>query len=179
LEIIQKYAGAEDGRGWRAAAWMLERLFPGDYAPRMKERFAYQQYEAERREREEGAALPETPGDDQPTREARFARANQEYEQGLAADEAQQAAASESASHNSRKAGEAEPRHPQGHCGEQAAPTSAPRGSSEGASHNSRNAVEEEEGLLAQALLTAARDARNAARPAVLSGRVIPCMPAF
>ena len=37
LEIIENAAAAENGRGWRASAWMLERLFPGEYAPERAE----------------------------------------------------------------------------------------------------------------------------------------------
>jgi hypothetical protein len=41
LDRIMEHAAREDGKGWRASTWILERLFPGDYSPRMKERNAY------------------------------------------------------------------------------------------------------------------------------------------
>jgi hypothetical protein len=41
LDRIMEHSAAENGKGWRASAWILERLFPGDYSPRMKERNAY------------------------------------------------------------------------------------------------------------------------------------------
>ena len=57
LEIIEKTAEAENGGGWRASAWILERLFPGDYSPRMRERFAYRNLEDQRRDNEERALV--------------------------------------------------------------------------------------------------------------------------
>ncbi len=59
LEIIENAAAAENGRGWRASAWILERLFPGDYSPKMAERFAYLHLEAKLQDREESARVYE------------------------------------------------------------------------------------------------------------------------
>jgi transposase len=59
LQIVFNHAEAENGKGWRAATWILERLFPGDYSPRMQERFAYQAFEDLRRDREARALLEE------------------------------------------------------------------------------------------------------------------------
>jgi hypothetical protein len=43
--VIQA-AELEQGRGWRAAAWLLERIFPGDYAARARDRDQFQEMEA-------------------------------------------------------------------------------------------------------------------------------------
>ncbi len=59
LEIIENAAAAENGRGWRASAWILERLFPGDYAPKMAERFAYLHLQDKLQDREESARVYE------------------------------------------------------------------------------------------------------------------------
>lgn len=62
LEIIFEASRAGKATGWRAAAWMLERVFPQDYAPRAAERARFQeQYEAECAREAEGAeiALPD------------------------------------------------------------------------------------------------------------------------
>ncbi len=59
LEMIEQAAAAENGRGWRASAWILERLFPGDYAPKMAERFAYMNLEDKIRDREASALVME------------------------------------------------------------------------------------------------------------------------
>src|SRR5437016_4776600 len=40
LNIIKRAAQAGGQRGWRAAAWLLERIFPEDYSPKAAERFA-------------------------------------------------------------------------------------------------------------------------------------------
>jgi hypothetical protein len=57
LEIIQKAAEAENGRGWRASAWILERLFPADYARNVSDRFAALNLEDRLKDREAHAAL--------------------------------------------------------------------------------------------------------------------------
>ncbi len=59
LEIIEQGAAAENGRGLRASAWILERLFPGDYAPKMAERFAYLHLQDKLQDREESALVHE------------------------------------------------------------------------------------------------------------------------
>ncbi len=59
LEIIENAAAAENGRGWRASAWILERLFPGDYARKMAERFAYLHLQDKLQDREESAVVQE------------------------------------------------------------------------------------------------------------------------
>ncbi len=43
LEIIQREAQSGRATGWRAAAWLLERVFPEDYAPRAAERAKFQE----------------------------------------------------------------------------------------------------------------------------------------
>lgn len=47
LSVILAEAGGGKARSWRAAAWLLERIFPEDYSPRAKERALFQaQHEA-------------------------------------------------------------------------------------------------------------------------------------
>jgi hypothetical protein len=43
LDIIQREAESGRATGWRAAAWLLERIFPEDYAPRARERAQFQE----------------------------------------------------------------------------------------------------------------------------------------
>ena len=59
LERMMQFAEGDDNRGLRATMWLLERLYPGDYAPRMSERFAYRNFEDRQREREEEALQKE------------------------------------------------------------------------------------------------------------------------
>ena len=59
LERMMQFAEGDDNRGLRATMWLLERLFPGDYAPRMAERFAHRNFEDRNREREEEALRQE------------------------------------------------------------------------------------------------------------------------
>ena len=43
LEVIYATAHAGHATSWRAAAWLLERIFPEDYAPRARERAQFQE----------------------------------------------------------------------------------------------------------------------------------------
>jgi hypothetical protein len=58
LSIIMHMADAGKATSWRAAAWLLERVFPEDYAPRAKERALFQErFEAICASEEEGGAI--------------------------------------------------------------------------------------------------------------------------
>jgi hypothetical protein len=58
LSVIFAEAAAGHARSWRAAAWLLERTFPEDYAPRAKERAAFQErFDALCAAEEEGGAV--------------------------------------------------------------------------------------------------------------------------
>src|SRR5260370_1056091 len=46
LAIILQAARAEGSRGWRAAAWLLEHVFPEDYSPKAAEREKFRQLAA-------------------------------------------------------------------------------------------------------------------------------------
>ncbi len=64
LSVIFAEATAGHARSWRAAAWLLERIFPEDYAPRAKERALFQeQHDAALAREEEGSELmlPDAP----------------------------------------------------------------------------------------------------------------------
>jgi transposase len=103
LRIINQAAEAENGKGWRASAWMLERLFPGDYSPRMTERALWREFEEYRRERE--AQQFEWEQIEEESRQYDEAVAQKKRAAAAAeAEAAKCAAASEAASHNSRNA---------------------------------------------------------------------------
>jgi hypothetical protein len=58
LEIIQREAQAGGATGLRAAMWLLERIFPEDYAPRARERAQFQeQFEAAAAREVEGGEM--------------------------------------------------------------------------------------------------------------------------
>jgi hypothetical protein len=58
LSVILAEANAGHARSWRAAAWLLERIFPEDYSPRAKERALFQaQHDALCESEAEGSAL--------------------------------------------------------------------------------------------------------------------------
>jgi hypothetical protein len=58
LEFIMASARAGHATSWRAAAWLLERTFPEDYAPRAKERAQFQErFDAICAAEEEGGAI--------------------------------------------------------------------------------------------------------------------------
>jgi hypothetical protein len=58
LAVIVAKAEAGEATSWRAAAWLLERIFPEDYAPRAKERALFQErFEAICAAEEEGGAI--------------------------------------------------------------------------------------------------------------------------
>ncbi|HEV7401978.1 MAG TPA: hypothetical protein VGO11_03595 [Chthoniobacteraceae bacterium] len=96
LDIVMRFAQADNACGLRAATWLLERLFPGDYAPRAREREAHRDLETQARERESSDAFYQKLRDEQAERDARFAKADREYKEALAAYEAQQATAEQS-----------------------------------------------------------------------------------
>src|SRR4051812_13679231 len=58
LAIIEDMANSGKASGWRAAAWLLERIFPEDYSPRAKERALFQdRFDAICAAEAEGAAI--------------------------------------------------------------------------------------------------------------------------
>jgi hypothetical protein len=58
LEFIMASARAGHARSWRAAAWLLERTFPEDYAPRAKERAQFKErFDAICASEEEGGVI--------------------------------------------------------------------------------------------------------------------------
>jgi hypothetical protein len=58
LELIMEKARAGEATSWRAAAWLLERIFPEDYSPRARERALFQErFDALCAAEEEGGAL--------------------------------------------------------------------------------------------------------------------------
>jgi hypothetical protein len=58
LAVIMEKAHSGEATSWRAAAWLLERTFPEDYAPRAKERALFQErFEAICAAEEEGGAI--------------------------------------------------------------------------------------------------------------------------
>jgi hypothetical protein len=64
LSVIFAEAAAGHARSWRAAAWVLERVFPEDYAPRAKERALFREHhDAALAREEEGSELmlPDAP----------------------------------------------------------------------------------------------------------------------
>jgi hypothetical protein len=178
LRLISKHAEAEHGRGWRAAAWLLERLFPGDYSPRMSERNAYRQGEERRREREAQEFRSEEIDEQLRLRKELDAQARSTA---AAAEAAQGAAASERASHNSRN--EAVPRQEPEPADADRARAQAWLDAFERDSHNARNAAEAPEASLAAAMCTAseaaAHNSRNASPRPVLSARISPSAPIF
>ncbi len=86
LERIMQFAEGDDNRGLRASMWLLERLFPGDYAPRMSERFACRNFEDRAREREEEALQREREAE---AKAERAAEAQAKYLEMMAAYEAE------------------------------------------------------------------------------------------
>ncbi len=159
LERIMQFAEGDDNRGLRASMWLLERLFPGDYAPRMSERFAHRNFEDRAREREEAALHEENLREAQA---ARAAEAHQTYMAVLAAYEAEIA-------QHAGAAPRAESDPPAGPASVAAAvpPRSVERenaaSASEGDSHNSRNAGEAE--LPADSIAPAPRSPQSAKSP--------------
>jgi hypothetical protein len=64
LSVIFAEAAAGHARSWRAAAWLLERIFPEDYSPRAKERALFrEQHDAALAQEGEGSelVLPDAP----------------------------------------------------------------------------------------------------------------------
>ena len=59
LQNIMNHAAAEDGKSLRASMWILERLYPGDYSPRMKDRLSYLSLEDRLHDKEAHEALAE------------------------------------------------------------------------------------------------------------------------
>ena len=86
LERMMQFAEGDDNRGLRATMWLLERIFPGDYAPRMAERFAHRNFEDRNREREEEALQRER---QEEAKAERAAEAQEKYLAVMAAYEAE------------------------------------------------------------------------------------------
>jgi hypothetical protein len=141
LEIIEQAAAAENGRGWRASAWILERLFPVDYARKISDRSAALNLEDRLKDREAHEALEV---------QLKELHAMQDAERAERAAAAQAAAAQEA---EARAATEAEAQEAASSANDEARMTNdevshgnpaAPRAGtssfhSEEASHNSRN----------------------------------------
>src|SRR3954447_22256661 len=104
LEIIEQAAAAENGKGWRASAWILERLFPVDYARKIGDRFAALNLEDRLKDRERREALEVQLKELHAMQDAE--RAVREAAQAAAAAAESGASASETASHNSRNSSE-------------------------------------------------------------------------
>jgi hypothetical protein len=85
LQIIMKAAEAENARGWRAAAWVLERIFPADYAARARDRAAHRRSEEFRREEDERNAFHAIAKEELAERDARAAEAERAAEAAQAA----------------------------------------------------------------------------------------------
>jgi hypothetical protein len=80
-----KAAEAENARGWRAAAWVLERIFPADYAARARDRAAHRRSEEFRREEDERNAFHAIAKEELAERDARAAEAERAAEAAQAA----------------------------------------------------------------------------------------------
>jgi hypothetical protein len=132
LEIIEQAAAAENGRGWRASAWILERLFPADYARKISERFAALNLEDRLKDREAHAALEVR------LQELHAMQDAERAERAAAAQEAAARAAAEAEAHARQGVGAAD-QQAGGIDGEAPTPPAeAPRVYSGGDSHNSR-----------------------------------------
>jgi hypothetical protein len=147
LEIIEQAAQAENGRGWRASAWILERLFPADYARKISDRFAALSLEDLLKDREARAALEVQLKELHAMQDAERAEREAAQAQAAAAAEAEVgASASERDSQNSRNSDVSEPGEAAGATREDACVSSFDRlrtFGSEGDAHNSRNAAPE------------------------------------
>jgi hypothetical protein len=102
LQIIMKAAEAENARGWRAAAWVLERIFPADYAARARDRSAHRRSEEFRREEDERNAFHAIAKEELAERDARAAEAERAAEAAQQAQQAQTGAATGAADAENR-----------------------------------------------------------------------------
>jgi hypothetical protein len=106
LQIIMKAAEAENARGWRAAAWVLERIFPADYAARARDRAAHRRSEEFRREEDERNAFHAIAKEELAERDARAAEAERAAEAAQAAQTGAGAGAGEAEHRASTKEGD-------------------------------------------------------------------------
>lgn len=98
LEKMYQHAEADNMRGMRATQWILERLYPEDYARKISDRSEALNLEEIRRIREETEAQKEWVREQEAERKAQAEAARQAAAQGAAAQE--EAAAFEGVLHN-------------------------------------------------------------------------------
>src|SRR4051812_40231240 len=177
LRNIQKHADSDKaGPSLRASMWILERVFPEDYARTSSERTAARQAQERRREREALEYETEQIKERLAVKRAEQAEAKRQAAAtesagsaaATAADAENRASTFEGDSHNSRNSGEGR----RADSAEQPAPAQPPTPDScmhsEEASHNSRNSGAEEAPAVRASVahsVTASHNSRNSGEP--------------